>query len=195
MTVSKPPKPPAVQPVCPERARTVRLVRARETDDLSREDRRLLRDHLSACGGCRETAVSLDPTLLFSPMAGPAGDAAAGEGRKMAANVLAVLEARRIDRRMGRPRRFVPNHPLLKAAALLLVGAGLAGLFSLHPWGSEDKTAARVAAATTGRAVPAGASAPFIETVDGPGVKVYQFAADGPGQPAVVFVVDRNADL
>lgn len=189
------PKSPTAPPLCPERPRTIWLVRARETDGLSRDDRRLVLDHLSACGECRSTAFSIDPTLLFAPMADPAGDVAAGEGRKMAADVRAVLEAQRIDRRVRRPDR-----PVLKAAALLLLGAGLTGLISLHPWGGDAKVPGRVAAVTAAtamtniRAVSA-ASAPLIETVGSPGVKVYQFAADAPGQPAVVFVVDRNADL
>ena len=189
MTVTKSP-----QPACPDRERTLRLVRAREAEELSREDLRLLRSHLSACGECRDTALSLDPTLLFAPLAGAAGDGAPGEGRKMAAGVLAVLEAQRIDRRMGR-RRFAPDRPVLKAAALLLVGAGLAGLVAMHPWRSDPTVAAHSLAGTTAGPLPSAASAPFIETVDGPGVKVYQFAADAPGQAAVVFVVDRNVDL
>jgi hypothetical protein len=204
VNASKPPMfstSPTVPPVCPERPRTVRLVRARETDDLSRDDRRLLLDHLSGCGECRSTAVSLDSTLFFAPMAGPATDVTDSEGRKMASDVLAVLEGQRIDRRIRRPRRSILNSPVLKVAALLLLGAGLAGLISLHPWGGDAKAPARVAtvmegtAATKVHAVPAAASAPLIETVDSPGVKVYQFSADAPGQPAVVFVVDRNSDL
>lgn len=195
MAATKPPMFRTSRPLCPERSRTVWLVRARETDDLSRDDQRLLLDHLSGCSECRSTAVSLDPTLFFAPMAGPAADVTDGEGRKMAADVCAVLEAQRIDRRIRRPGRSILNRPALKAAALLLLGAGLAGLVSLYPWGGDAKVPARVVAVTNVRAVPVVASSPFIETVESPGVKVYQFAADAPGQPAVVFVVDRNADL
>jgi hypothetical protein len=200
-------KSPTIPPVCPERPRTVRLVRARDTDDLSRDDRRLLLNHLSECGECRSTAVSLDPTLFFAPMAGPAADVTGCEGRKMASDVLAILEGQRIDLRIRRPRQSILNSPVLKAAALLLLGAGLAGLVSLHPWGGDAKTPVRAAAvmegtggtaataATNVHAVPVAARAPLIETVESPGVKVYQFAADAPGQPMVVFVVDRNSDL
>lgn len=128
-------------------------------------------------------------------MAGPATDVTDSEGRQMASNVLAVLEGQRIDRRIRRPLRSVLNRPVLRVAALLLLGAGLAGLISLHPWAGDAKAPARVAAMTKVHAVPATASAPLIETVESPGVKVYQFSADAPGQPAVVFVVDRNSDL
>src|SRR5512140_1074745 len=202
-TKSPTPPTPTVSPVCPERTRTERLVRGRETDDLSRDDRRLLLDHLSLCRECRSTALSLDPTLIFSPMAGSA-EVPDGEGRKMASDVLAVLESQRIVGRLRRPRRSILNSPVLKAAALLLLGAGLAGLISLHPWGGDAKSPVRVAAVTEGtegtaaasmHAVRVTASAPLIETVESPGAKVYQFAADAPGQPAVVFVVDRNSDL
>lgn len=189
------PATPTDRPPCAEGPRTLRLVRARETDDLSRENRRLLLEHLAACGACRAEAVSLDPTLLFAPLAASAGGDTAGtgtedDGRRLAADVRAVLEARRIDRRMMRR----PSHPYLAAAALLVAGAGLAGLLSLRPWGGDEKLPSRLAAAAGSRVVPA-ASAPLVEGVESPGVKVYQFAADAPGQPAVVFVVDRNADL
>ena len=178
-------------PSCPEASRTRRLVRARETDDLTLADARLLRAHLAACPACRSEAVSLDPTLLFSPIAG-GPDADAGEARRMASDVRAVLESRRVDRRMQRPR-----HTFLAAAALLVVGAGLAGLLALRPWAgvpTSQPPVAEVAAAGV-RYLPARESAPLVERVESPDVKVYQFAADAPGQPSVVFVVDRNADL
>src|ERR1035437_7180417 len=172
------PTSPTSRPLCPERSRTVWLVRAGEADDLSRADRRLLVAPLSAGGACRTRAVPLAPTLFFAPMAGPAADVTDGEGRKMAADVCAVLEAQRSGRRIRRPGRSILNRPALKAAALLLLGAGLAGLVSLYPWGGDAKAPARVVAVTDVRAVPVVASSPFIETVESPGVKVYQFAAD-----------------
>ena len=194
MTVTTPASPTDRHP-CAERPGTLRLVRARETDDLSLEDRRLLREHLAACGACRAEAVSLDPTLLFAPLAASAdgdtpGTGTESDGRRMASDVRAVLEARRIDRRMMRR----PARPYLAVAALLVAGAGLAGLLSLRPWGGDERLPSRRAAVAGSRVLPA-ASAPLVEGVESPGVKVYQFAADGPGQPAVVFVVDRNADL
>jgi hypothetical protein len=211
LTISKIPAPPTLPLRCPERSWTAGLLRAREADVLSRDDRRLLQVHLAACGECRSAALSLDPTLLFAPMAGPSGDTAAGEGRKMAADVRAVLEAQRIDQRIRRPRVVLPGsfnmgHPALKAAALLLFGAGLAGLVSLRPWEDGGQAPARVAAMTPGadanardlhdlHDVRVAAAIPFIDGVESPGAKVYQFAAEVPGQPAVVFVVDRNADL
>lgn len=192
------PTAPTIRSLCPDRSGMVQLVHAREMDDLSRDDRRLLLDHLSKCGECRRAAFSIDPTLLFAPMAGPACDESDGEGRKMASDVLAVLEAQRIDRRIHRPRHSTLNSYILKAAAVLFFATGLAGLVWLHPWGGIAKVPPRLAtvmAVTSARVVPAAASFPLVEAVDSPGVKVYQFAADAPGQPAVVFIVDRNADL
>jgi hypothetical protein len=36
---------------------------------------------------------------------------------------------------------------------------------------------------------------PAVEDLDATGAVVYQFPASKPGEPTVVFVVDRNADI
>ena len=38
-------------------------------------------------------------------------------------------------------------------------------------------------------------AAPAVEALGGDGAVVYEFPASAPGEPTVVFVVDRNADI
>ena len=135
--------------------------------------------------------MAKDPTLFFAPLArsfNPESFSASDvrDGKEMASDVLAVIESQRLDRRLRPPR------PFLKVAALVLAGAGLAGILLLRHGGNLPPAVEASAASATSAAA---ATAPLVEEVTCRDAKIYQFAPEAPGQPSVVFVVDRNADL
>ncbi len=88
---------------------------------------------------------------------------------------------------------------LAQAAALVGFTAGLAGLVR---WEAARPSRAANAVALASPTPPSGAPFPFdapsrplIESVRSPNARVYEFAAASPGEPAVVFVANPNADL
>ena len=189
----------SVRPIrCAEHDWVIGAASRRAGEVLSATDERRLLRHLAVCPSCLEAAVAEDQALFFVPLArsfAPQRSSAseARDGRKMASDVLAVIEAERLDRRLRPPRL------LLRAAAVVLAGAGLAGLLLIrHGWQGSGRppAAEEVAAATAApsRAVAA-ASVPLVEEVACRDAKIYQFAPEAAGQQSVVFVVDRNADL
>ena len=107
------------------------------------------------------------------------------------ADVLAATGAARAR------RRFLtrPSPALLRAAASLFLAACLAGAWLVRgriaPSGSAEVPS--VAAAEPRAVLPD--AAPAVEALGGDGAVVYEFPASAPGEPTVVFVVDRNADI
>jgi hypothetical protein len=176
-------------PAC---SRLGELLARRDEDRLSPEEARLLREHLAACAPCAEEALRRDPVLLFAREAGsPAEVLGPAERERFVADVLAAAGAARSRRRL----RARPPASLLRIAASLLLAACLAGAWfvrgRLSPPGPET---APVALAEEPRVSPSD-TPPAVEEIGAVGAVVYEFPSSAPGEPTVVFVVDRNADI
>lgn len=178
-------------PVC---SRLGDLLARRAADRLSLAEERLLREHLESCDACAAEALRSDPVLLFSRDAATSSPEAlaADERERFVGAVLAATGAARAERRLHPARLGVG----LRIAASLLLAASLVGV-----WFSRGRApapspgpAAPVALARDDRPAPVEALAP-VEEVGGAGAVVYQFPSTAPGEPTVVFVVDRNADI
>ena len=173
---------------CPDGAEIRALLALREGDELPPEGTARLAAHLAECAACRDAALDADPTLLFLPLAAPR-DLPADEaaGRRVVEETLAAVALLRSRRRF----ELRPGPRRLRIAAALLAGVGLTGL-----WASRERAGAppesKPVAATR---LPGRPAPPAVEKVESPGAVVYQFASSTPGEPTVVFVVDRNADL
>ena len=197
---------------CPSEARTRDLLVRREEDLLSRDETRLLKEHLAACPACRAGALRLDPTLLFAPLAAAEDDARRASRRSLesdaatvTADVLAAVEIARARRRIEPVAwwRRPAARTALRAASLALVSGGLVALLASRGSRVAEGPGPAVAVRGPQALAPASASvapvamkasAPLIEGLKSPGATIYQFAGAA-GQPNVVFVVDRNADL
>ena len=170
------------------------LLAGRDADRLSAPEERLLREHLVACDACAAEALRRDPVLLFARDAAPAVPEVLSpdERERFVGAVLAATGAARAQRRF-QPARLGSG---LRIAASLLLAASLVGV-----WFSRGRQAAPaagpavpVAIAADVRPAPVETLAP-VEDVGGTGAVVYQFPSTAPGEPTVVFVVDRNADI
>lgn len=199
MTGTFPPTPP-----CAQRETVARLAALRATDRLDAEGEALLARHLAACPACLAEAVPVDPTLLFTRLSATA-DAeelaarAAPRGARLrrdepseadllAADVLAALRVRTSEDGRRPERLALAARPWLKAAAVVLLAAGLAAALLLtRPAGPGPEPAAT--------AVWSAAARPPIEDLASPGARVYEFASSKPEEPTVVFVANPDADL
>lgn len=196
---------------CPSGARTRDRLARREEDLLSRDETRLLREHLAACPSCRADALRLDPTLLFVPLAAVEDDARRASRRSLesdaaavTSDVLAAVEIARARRRIEPVAwwRRPAARTALRAASLALVSGGLVALLASRGSRVAEGPGPAVAVRGSQALEPASsvapvamkASTPLIEGLKSPGATIYQFAGSA-GQPNVVFVVDRNADL
>jgi len=169
------------------------LLARRDEDRLAPSEERLLREHLAACGACAAAALRHDPVLLFVRDAaqGPQVALTAEARERFVGDVLAATGAVRAERRLRSSRTGV----VLRLAASFLLAASLAGAwFARGRFGTPEAAPVPVALATEGRPAPADVL-PAVEEVGGDGAVVYQFPATSPGEPTVVFVVDRNADI
>lgn len=167
------------------------LLRRREEDRLSLEEQRLLRAHLASCDACAAEAFRHDPVLLFAADAEP--EAATADAReRFVADVLASVAAAKAGRRLRSARAGVG----LRLAASLLLAAAVAGVWLSRDRGETPSGGEAFPVALAPRAVPEPAEpVPAFESLGGAGAVVYQFPATTPGEPTVVFVVDRNADI
>ncbi len=178
-------------PVC---SRLDDLLARRDADRLSPAEERLLREHLASCSSCAAAAIRHDPVLLFAREAASSAPEAltADERERFVDAVLAATGAARANRRLQPSRAG----SFLRIAASLLLAASLVGV-----WFSRGRTPSspgdpELPAALAREDRPALADAvPPVEEVGGTGAVVYQFPSTAPGEPTVVFVVDRNADI
>jgi len=193
----QPPRP------CAERETTSRLVALRAADGLDAAGEAHLARHLASCPACLSEAVPVDPTLLFTRLSASAEaeDVAAratlrgarlhreerSEADRLAVDVLAALRVRAAEG--GRPDGFAAlSRPWFKAAAVVLLAAGLAAVLVLtRPAGEGPQPAVTV--------VHSAAARPPIEEMGSPGARVYEFASTKPEEPTVVFVANPDADL
>jgi len=196
--------PPRVLAPCPERETISRLVSLRERDGLDAAGGALLSRHLASCPSCFAAAVSADPALLFARLAASveadelAARAAqrpsrasrdeAAEAEILAADVLAAIRVRAAETGVRGRRLPAGLRPWLRAAAVLFLASGLAAVLVLsRPAGPAAPPRPEDVATA-----PAG---PLIEELASPGARVYEFAASKPGEPAVVFVANPDAEL
>lgn len=167
------------------------LLDRREEDRLTGDEERLLRGHLASCDACAAAALRRDPVLLFA-VEGEREVPTSDARERFVADVLASVAAAKAARRLGSARAGVG----LRIAASLLLAASVAGV-----WLSRDREAApsggeAFPVALAPRAVPESVEAlPAVESLGSASAVVYQFPATKPGEPTVVFVVDRNADI
>lgn len=167
------------------------LLAGRDADRLSAADEALLRRHLDECAACAARALRHDPALLFARGAGPE-PLSDGERERFVGDVLASVAAARTARRASFVRRGGAG--LRLAASLLLAASVAAGWFA---WRGGEPSSAPIAQAPAPPApLPAPAEPfPAVEEMASGDAVVYQFPATAPGEPTVVFVVDRNADI
>ncbi len=168
-----------------------------------------LKAHLASCASCAAEAAALDPTLLFAPLAASVSPEPPATGRRPAPPV--AEDARRVaDAVLDEVRRRARVTPLAavraaswrrtrrlaQAAALAALAAGLAGLVRWEQTRPADTIAGPSASPGTAAPVPPDVpTRPLIESVLDPRARVYEFAAASPGEPAIVFVANPNADL
>jgi hypothetical protein len=200
---------------CPESARVrtaVRHLLSEENSFSSSSGPSLspeLKAHLASCASCAAEARALDPTLLFvSLVASVAAAPAAEDVRRVTDDVLA--EVRRRSRVVALPatRPFFSRR-FLQAAALVALAAGLFGIggirlvqkgqsqgpaaFALTPDERGEQSQGRADTRESLDVRPA--IRPLIQDLKNPGARVYEFAADSPKEPNVVFIADPHADL
>ena len=178
-------------PVC---SRLGDLLEKRDGDRLSPSGERLLVGHLVSCDACADEALRHDPVLLFArDAARNTPDVLTAEGReRFVGDVLAATAAPKAGRRLSVSRTGVG----LRIAASLLLAASVAGVWFVRGRGVSPPPEGTfpVADATGARPVQVD-TLPSVENFDAIGAVVYQFPASKPGEPTVVFVVDRNADI
>lgn len=182
---------------CGQRTETRRLVRLREEDRISRAEGRKLLLHVAACAACRHEAAARAPELLFAVAEADRPEVSKDDASRLASDVVSALEVGRVRARLGAsPGR---RRLLLLAASIALAAVG--GALYVRSRGAEAIPVARVdragsaAASRPETALPASPARPILEGVASPGATIYEFAAVSREEPAVVFVVDRNADL
>ena len=69
-------------------------------EELPASERRVVRDHLAACGDCRREALEADPTLLFAGPV-PIEDVSAADAARILEGVKAAVSVRQAERRLG----------------------------------------------------------------------------------------------
>lgn len=199
---------------CTEGGKVTGLLRKRESDEISALENRWLKRHLDACGPCGRKALEADPLLLLAPLSAandPSASAySSGQDAEDIASirnaVASVVSVESFRRRIEPPA----GHPWMKLAASVMMVAAVGTWFLTRdgkvgvPGGPATSasagpgTPAAAAPAPAGETLRAGAvetAAPWIENISDPSAQVYQFSPASPGEPVVVFVVNRNVDL
>ena len=168
------------------------LLARREEDSLTPAEEGFLRGHLASCEACAAEALRRDPVLLCARAAAP--EPLSAEAReRFVGGVLAAAATAKAGRRLQRAH----VRPVLRLAASLLLAASVAGVWLARDGGDGAAEAPRpelVAAADEGVRTPPDV-VPAVEDLGGDAAVVYQFPSTRPGEPTVVFVVDRNADI
>ena len=168
------------------------LLARREEDRLTAAEEGFLRGHLASCEACAAEALRRDPVLLFARAAAPE-PLSADARERFVDGVLAAAATAKAGRRLQRAH----SRPVLRLAASLLLAASVAGVWLARDAGDGSAEAPRpelVAAADEGVRTPPDVI-PAVEDLGGDAAVVYQFPSTRPGEPTVVFVVDRNADI
>ena len=170
-------------------------------DVLPAPQRRMLREHLTACAGCLAAAGEKDASFLFArPMA---EDVAADETARILDGVRAGVGHIQTERRiaMATRRRFAGDAAAAAAAIVALLVMTIPGgsdarrepEIAALPAPAPSPAASEQAAVSSGIApagLPAEAAAPSS------GATVYDLnPGAGRGEPRVVWIVDRGLDI
>ncbi|HTD52921.1 MAG TPA: zf-HC2 domain-containing protein [Thermoanaerobaculia bacterium] len=171
----------------------------RET--LERGLRQSLRDHMAACGDCREVAVHTDPGLLFAGTArmNSERETTDEDVAQILAGVRAGIAWRQAERKLtgGRParrRRRAAATAAAVVALVLLVPATTSRRG--QPRGVSNLAAPRVQAQAFNPVVPA--ARPVSSEVPAskfPADATIYDLSHGVGEPRVVWIVDRSLDI
>ena len=167
-------------------------------DALPAPQRRMLREHLTACAGCLAAAAEKDASFLFArPMP---EDVAPDETARILAGVRAGVGHIQTERRiaMATRRRFAGVAAAAAVALLVMTVPGgsdarrepeIAALPAPAPSPADSEQAA-VSSGVAPVGLPAEAAAPP------PGATVYDLnPGAGRGEPRVVWIVDRGLDI
>jgi hypothetical protein len=176
-------------------------------ETLNRGLRQSLRDHVAACGDCREVAVHTDPGLLFAGSAriSPTTDE---DVAQILAGVRAGIAWRQAERKLtgDRPARRRRSAAAAAAAVVALALLVPASTPRRGPHAVSNLAAPRVQAQAQEQAqAQAQASVPVVPAARpaSPEVPASKFPADatiydlskGVGEPRVVWIVDRSLDI
>ncbi|WP_040225654.1 anti-sigma factor family protein [Bhargavaea cecembensis] len=113
---------------CPEEI--VRYMHDYLDGEITRRDEQILKEHLEKCPACQEHMDGLSRSVAFLKSAAPV-EAPAG----LVSNVMAALPK---ERQGAGVRRWFGRHPMLAAAAMFILLAGVALLSNFH---TEDQFA------------------------------------------------------
>ena len=155
-------------------------------DETLDEDRRKwFRHNLRECASCRESALKVEPSLIFATTTAKPAPPEAIEA--CTAAVTARIRQDRFERRLHHRRR-----PWMAAAAavLMVISGGIAWRTIVGDEGN-GQPAAGTALGGEEQIIP-----PTVEVeMAGEEVRVYQFATDGDADTAVYFIVDPALEL
>jgi hypothetical protein len=178
-------------------------------ETLERGLRQSLRDHVAACGDCREAAVHTDPGLLFAGSAriSPEDKVTDEVVAQILAGVRAGIAWRQAERKLtgdrpARRRRGAAAAAAAVVALALLVPASTSRRG--QPYAVSNLAAPRAQAQTQAQA-QAQAFVPVVPAARpvSPEVPASKLPADatiydlsqGVGEPRVVWIVDRSLDI
>ena len=164
-------------------------------DELSKEERRAFREHLSECPSCRSEAEARDPVLR---LARPVPESvSADEAVRVLEAVRAGIALKQAEGRLEKParRRWGALASAAAAVALTLLVPGAMGRRQAPPAPAPREAAVPGFAPATVRA-PAGKA---LEKAGEAGrypadATIYDWNP-GAGQPRVVWIVDRSIDI
>jgi hypothetical protein len=201
--------PSAANPVCA-------IIRASfepyRRDALPSPQRRMLREHLLACEGCRSAAAAEDPTLRFArPLHEPVSE---GETREILAAVMTGVDLLKTERRIRMGGRGRARGLRVGSAAAAAAAAVAAAVLVSSGWGILQSPGRAIAGASAAAPAPAAASAASVsaapasapamqpaamaeaEPAPSPDATVYDWnPGAGREEPRVVWIVDRGLDI
>ena len=170
-------------------------------EELPASERRVVRDHLAACGDCRREALEADPTLLFAGPV-PIEDVSAADAARILEGVKAAVSVRQAERRLGSGeanarkvgRRRATTAAAVAAVALLTLSLP-GGLLRRGRAGSGAGPGAPAPVETPAFAAAASHPPPGPAAAPG-GATVYEITPGrGPNEPRVVWIVDGSLDI
>jgi hypothetical protein len=182
-------------------------------DTLPTPQRRMLREHLLACEGCRDAAAAEDPTFRFARSMSE--QVSEGETRSILSAVMTGVDLLKTERRIrgARPSRRlrIGSAAAAAVAAAVLVSTGWGilqsppspGRASVAVPASSPAPSSSAASAASSPAQPAPATAlqPAALSEDAAAVPssdatVYDWnPGAGREEPRVVWIVDRGLDI
>ena len=153
---------------------------------------RAVREHLAACGPCRDDAAAIEPTVLFARISPE--DVSPEDIRRVLEGVRAGLALKETERKLasGRARRRSRIAAMASAAAVAAM--------TLFTPGSSRSTGRPAVAARPPAAAPATGFSPAARTAPAAtfpaDATIYDWnPGTGTEEPRVVWIVDRSLDI